>query len=164
MIIRENDNIIDELESVMIQSQDIIDAPLQHKFTDGMYIREIFMPAGSLWTSKIHKTEHPYVVSYGKVAVSIDNNDWYEITAPYTGITKPGTRRVLYILEDCIWTTFHRVDGMKSQYNDLPKEEVEKIVEQIENRILEPHINQITGTDINKEYKELLNNNKNLEL
>lgn len=164
MIIRENDNIIDELESVMIQSPDIIDAPLQHKFTDGMYIREIFMPAGSLWTSKIHKTEHPYVVSYGKVAVSIDSNDWYEITAPYTGITQPGTRRVLYILEDCIWTTFHRVDGMKSEYNNLPKEEIEKIVEQIENKILEPHINQITGTDINKEYKELLNNNKNLEL
>lgn len=164
MIIRENDNIIDELESIMIQSQDIIDAPLQHKFTEGMYIREIFMPAGSLWTSKIHKTEHPYVVSYGKVAVSIDNNEWYEITAPYTGITQPGTRRVLYILEDCIWTTFHRIDGMKSEYNDLPIDEVEKIVEQIENKILEPHINQITGTNINEEYKKILNNNKNLEL
>lgn len=164
MIVRENDNIIDELESIMIQSPDIIDAPLQHKFTDGMYIREIFMPAGSLWTSKIHKTEHPYVVSYGKVAVSIDNNEWYEITAPYTGITQPGTRRVLYILEDCIWTTFHRVDGMKSEYNDLPIEEVEKIVEQIENKILEPHTNQITGTNINEEYKKILNNNKNLEL
>ena len=164
MIVRENDIQIDELESVMIQSPDIIDAPLAHKFTDGMYIREIFMPAGSLWTSKIHKTEHPYVVSHGKVAVSIDAQEWYEITAPYTGITKPGTRRVLYILEDCIWTTFHRIDGMKSEYNDLPLEEVEKIVEQIEDKILEPHINQITGTDINKEYKKILNNNKNLEL
>ena len=166
MIVRENDNRIDELEAAVIQEVDsLIDAPLVHKFTDGMYIREIFMPAGSLWTSKIHKTEHPYVVSYGKVAVSIDADEWYEITAPYTGITTPGTRRVLFILEDCIWTTFHRIDGMKSEFNDLSEEEIKEIVEGIEDKILEPHINYITGTDINKDYKEILNNNiKNLEL
>ena len=166
MIVRENDSRIDELEATIIQEVDsLIDAPLVHKFTDGMYIREIFMPAGSLWTSKIHKTEHPYVVSYGKVAVSIDADEWYEITAPYTGITTPGTRRVLFILEDCIWTTFHRIDGMKSEFNDLSEEKIKEIVEGIEDKILEPHINYITGTDINKDYKEILNNNiKNLEL
>jgi len=164
VIVRENDSRIDELEATIIQEVDsLIDAPLVHKFTDGMYIREIFMPAGSLWTSKIHKTEHPYVVSYGKVAVSIDADEWYEITAPYTGITTPGTRRVLFILEDCIWTTFHRIDGMKSEYNNLSEEEIEKIVEGIEDKILEPHINQITGTDVGKEYKEILKN-KNQEL
>ena len=119
------------------------------------------MPAESLWTSKIHKTEHPYVVSYGKAAVSIDAEEWYEITAPYTGITKPGTRRVLYILEDCIWTTFHRIEGMKSEFNDLSQGEIEKIVEEIENVLLEPHINQITGSDIGKEYKKILENKNN---
>jgi hypothetical protein len=166
VIVRENDSRIDELEATIIHEVDsLIDAPLVHKFTDGMYIREIFMPAGSLWTSKIHKTEHPYVVSYGKVAVSIDADEWYEITAPYTGITTPGTRRVLFILEDCIWTTFHRIDGMKSEFNDLSEEKIKEIVEGIEDKILEPHINYITGTDINKDYKEILNNNiKNLEL
>jgi len=165
MIIRENDEIVDNIEAAMMQFPDeLIDGPLVHKFTDGMYIREIFMPAGSLWTSKIHKTEHPYVVSYGKAAVSIDAQEWYEITAPYTGITNPGTRRVLFILEDCIWTTFHRIDGMKSEFNNLSEEEINKIVEEIEDKILEPHINQITGTDVGKEYKEILNNIKNLEL
>jgi len=165
MIIRENDEIVDNIEAAMMQLPDeLIDGPLVHKFTEGMYIREIFMPAGSLWTSKIHKTEHPYVVSYGKVAVSIDAQEWYEITAPYTGITNPGTRRVLFIIEDCIWTTFHRIDGMKSEFNNLSEEEINKIVEEIEDKILEPHINQITGTDVGKEYKEILNNIKNLEL
>jgi hypothetical protein len=164
MILRENDNIIDDLEASMMGFPDeLIEGPLVHKFTDGMYIREIFMPAGSLWTSKIHKTEHPYVVSYGKAAVSVDADEWYEITAPYTGITKPGTRRVLYILEDCIWTTFHRIDGMKSEYNDLSEKEIEKIVESIEDKILEPHINQITGTNIGEEYKKILQN-QNKEL
>lgn len=164
MILRENDNIIDELEASIMQSpENLVEGPLVHRFTDGMYIREIFMPAGSMWTSKIHKTEHPYVVSYGKAAVSINGEEWYEITAPYTGITQPGTRRVLYIIEDCIWTTFHRIDAMKSEFNNLSENEIEKIVEEIEDKILEPHINQITGTDICKEYKEILEN-KNKEL
>jgi hypothetical protein len=164
MIIRENDDRLDELEVAMLENCEPVHCLTTHKFTDGMYIREIFMPAGSLITSKVHKTEHPYIVSYGKVAVSIDGDDWDEITAPYTGITKPGTRRVLYILEDCIWTTFHRVDDMKSEYNDLNDDEKENIVKEIEEKILEPHVNYLTGTDIKQEYLKALEETKKIEL
>jgi transcriptional regulator NrdR family protein len=52
---------------------------------------------------------------------------------------------------------------MKSEYNDLSEEEIENIVESIEDKILEPHINQITGSDVGKEYREILKN-KNTEL
>jgi hypothetical protein len=164
MIIRENDDRLDELEVAMLENCEPVHCLTTHMFTDGMYIREIFMPAGSLITSKVHKTEHPYIVSYGKVAVSIDGNDWIEITAPYTNITKPGTRRVLYILEDCIWTTFHIVDDMKSEYNDLNDDEKENIVKEIEEKILEPHINYLTGTDIKQEYLKVLEETKKIEL
>ena len=161
---RQNDDRIDELEKAIVENLDLIDCPLVHRFTDGMYIREIFMPMGAIVTSMIHKTNHPFTISKGKALVQIDGGEWEEFVAPYTGITQPGTRRVLYILEDCIWTTFHRIDGMKSDYNDLSDEEKVKIVENIEDKILEPHINLITGTDIGKEYKKILNNTKNLEL
>lgn len=164
MIIRENDDRLDELEVAMLENCEPVHCLTTHMFTNGMYIREIFMPAGSLITSKIHKTEHPYIVSYGKVAVSIDSEDWNEITAPYTGITKPGTRRVLYIIEDCIWTTFHRVDNMKSEYNELSDEEKENIVKEIEEKILEPHVNYLTGTDIKTEYLKALEETKKIEL
>jgi hypothetical protein len=164
MIVRENDNMLDELELSMLEKCEPVHCLTTHKFTDGMYIREIFMPAGSLITSKIHKTEHPYIVSYGKVAVSIDAQEWDEITAPYTGITKPGTRRVLFIIEDCIWTTFHRIDGMKSEYNELSDEQKENIVKDIEEKILEPHLNYLTGTDIKQEYLKSLQEIKNIEL
>jgi hypothetical protein len=162
VIARSNDNVIDELEAVILSNFDVVDCPVKHIFTNGMYIREIFMPAGSLITSKIHKTEHPYTVSYGVVAVSIDGGDWDQITAPYTGITKPGTRRVLYVIEDCIWTTYHPLEDMKSEFNDLNVEEQEKIVNKIEEKILEPHINLLTGTNINIEYKNILNNIKSI--
>lgn len=164
MIVRENDNILDELEVSMLNNLEVIYCPTTHKFTDGMYIREIIMPAGSLITSKIHKTEHPYTISLGRVAVSIDGNDWQEIEAPYTGITQPGTRRVLYILEDCVWTTYHRIDEMKSSFNDLTESEIEGIVKGIEDKILEPHVNYLTGTDIKDEYKKALKETKKIEL
>ena len=83
------------------------DMPLRHVFTPGLYARQIFMPAGSLVISRIHKYEHPFVVSQGRVLVWHLNGSVLDIMAPYMGITKPGAQRVLYILQDTIWTTFH---------------------------------------------------------
>jgi hypothetical protein len=162
IIERENDSIIDKLESVMLEQGEVVDCPLVHRFTDGMYIRQIFMPKGTVITSKIHKTQHPFTVSLGAVAVSIDGGEWDRIVAPYTGITNPGTRRVLYIMEDCIWTTYHPLSDMKSEYNDL--DNIDEILSDIEERILEPHINKITGSNVNDDYKKILETKKNLIL
>lgn len=154
---------IDELEAEMIKG-DLVDCPLSHMFTDGMYIRQIFMPAGSLIVSKIHKTQHPFTISKGKAAVKVNEEEWSLLEAPYTSITQPGTRRVLYILEDCVWTTYHPLDDIKFDYNDMTEEEKLRIVDDIENRIIEPHINSITGTNINDDYKRLLNEIKMLDI
>lgn len=91
-----------------LANQPQIDCPLIHRFTDnGLYTREIFMPAGTFIISKIHKTEHPYVILTGKVKVWIEGEGVQVLSAPCVGITKPGTRRVLEIVEDCRWLTFH---------------------------------------------------------
>lgn len=84
-----------------------IEMPLTHRFTPGLYIREILMPKGAIVISRIHKTTHPFVVSKGRAAVMDEHGRVTQISAPHTGITQPGTRRVLFIHEDCIWTTFH---------------------------------------------------------
>src|SRR5208282_1500573 len=87
-----------------------IECPLKHEFTPGLYIRTIWMPAtkeGTLVLSKIHKTEHPYFISKGSASVWIEGQGWKLLRAPFRGITKPGTRRILFIHEDCVWTTIH---------------------------------------------------------
>lgn len=84
--------------------------PLKHTFVDGAYIREIFMPAGLVLTSKIHKIKHPYFVMKGKCEVITDEG-LHLIEAPYHGITEPGTKRILKILEDTIWITVHSTDS-----------------------------------------------------
>lgn len=115
---------INWLEQAMTVFQPV-DMPVTHRFTPGLYAREIFMPAGTLLSSKIHKTEHPYVVLSGKVSVWVNDDEEILIEGPYVGITKPGTRRVLYIHEDTRWITFH------------PSEETE--LEKLEAQLIEPH-------------------------
>jgi hypothetical protein len=81
--------------------------PLRHLFTPDLYIREILLPKGSLLTTRIHLTEHPFVISSGVVSVWDDECGWLTLYAPHTGITKPGTRRILFAHTDVIWSTFH---------------------------------------------------------
>lgn len=131
---------IDQLEKVMLDNFPMVECPLTHRFTDGLYVREIFMPAGSLITSKIHNTQHQYFVLKGKVVVWIDGEEQI-IEAPHIGITEPNTQRVLYVVEDCIWATSH----------PNPNNET---VEQIEERILAKHDNVLLS-DYQKQ--ELLN-------
>ena len=134
MILRQNDSVIDAIEAEALEYLPAIDCPLTHRFCDGQYIREIVMPAESLVTSAIHKTQHPFIISKGKVSVSIDGGEWEYFEAPHTGITQAGTRRVLYIHEDCVWTTIHK--------NDDNKQDIDAIWD----RIIEPYINQLTNT------------------
>lgn len=96
----------DRLETAMAREPQA-SCPVVHRFTPGLYIREILLPAGTLLTSAIHKTEHPFVVSAGIVRVMEPGKPPVTIEAPYTGITTPGTRRLLYAIADTIWTTFH---------------------------------------------------------
>ena len=88
--------------------------PVRHSFTGsaengtGIYARTVVMPAGSIVVSEVHLTEHPYVITRGKVRVlTADNHKGVLLEAPFHGVTKPGTRRLLLVEEETEWTTFH---------------------------------------------------------
>ena len=98
--------LLDNLEVALAQLPRV-ELPVVHRFTDGMYIREIQIPAGTMLTSMIHKTQHPFVISQGSVKVTSDNEGSIIYEAPYTGVTEPNTRRALHALTDVVWTTFH---------------------------------------------------------
>lgn len=98
-------------------------APLEHSFGDGLYRRTIHMPKGMWLTSKIHKMKHFFFITKGACIVW-DEKGSQLIEAPYEGITLPGTKRLLYILQDCTWTTCHKTDKV-----DLKEIEREIIAE-----------------------------------
>ena len=103
-----------------------VSMPVTHNFSvPGFYIRQIFMPAGTELTSKIHKTRHPFVITQGKCGVLTADGNIVLLSKGHVGITEPGTRRALKIYEDTIWTTFH------------PTEETDLV--KLEAELIEPH-------------------------
>lgn len=83
--------------------------PVKHSFADGCYIREIFMPAQELLVTKIHKKEHAYFLMEGEMSVLTENGVKH-LKAPHHGITKPGTKRIIYTHTDCVFITVHATD------------------------------------------------------
>lgn len=88
--------------------KDFPQAPVvtRHHFSDGMYAREMIMPAGCIVVGALHKTKHLFSLVSGQCEVS----SVYErenITAPYLGETVPGTKRVIYSETGCTWVTYH---------------------------------------------------------
>src|ERR1700743_749061 len=71
---------------------------LNHVFADGIYMRELIIPANSLCTTYIHKTNNLFFIYYGELLVWDDKSKWLHFSAPYKGLTKQGTKRVIYTI------------------------------------------------------------------
>ena len=82
---------------------------VKHTFINGLYVREIFNPAGELIVTKIHKVEHLYLLMKGSMTIMEEGGE-RTITAPHYGVTKAGTKRIIYTHEDCIFITVHATD------------------------------------------------------
>ena len=93
--------------------------PVKHSFADGCYIREIFNPAGELLVTKIHKKEHPFFLMKGKMSILTEEGVKH-LEAPHHGITQPGTKRIIYTHEDCVFITVHATD--KTDIEEIEKE------------------------------------------
>jgi hypothetical protein len=81
--------------------------PLTHKFAPGVYVREIFIPAGMLVVGKIHKHDHPNFLMSGEVLVVTEDGGREHLKAPLSMISKAGTKRIVFALQDTVWITVH---------------------------------------------------------
>ena len=93
---------LEEMMSTMPQ----VELPLKHIFTTGVYAREIFIPAGTCVTGKIHRHAHLNFISRGHVTVRTKDGI-EELRGPCTMVSSAGTKRALVAHEDTIWTTIH---------------------------------------------------------
>jgi hypothetical protein len=96
---------VEQLEE-MLQAYDPAVLPITHHFADGIYAREMFIPAGAVLTGAVHKTTHMCILSKGHVRVATEDGP-VELIAPATLIAQPGAKRAIYALEDSVWTNIH---------------------------------------------------------
>jgi len=82
------------------------DAPLKHWLAPGTYCREIHLTGGTVVVGRIHRHRHMNIISKG--AVTVYTEFGYEhFEAPASFISEAGTKRVVWVHEDTIWTTIH---------------------------------------------------------
>jgi quercetin dioxygenase-like cupin family protein len=97
-----------QLEQKMLE-QPQLDLPVKHHFSQGVYARELFIPAGTLLTGKIHKYEQLNILSQGEMSV-LTEEGVKRVKAPFHIVAPPGTKRIAYAHTDCTWTTIHQTE------------------------------------------------------
>lgn len=77
------------------------ETPLKHYFSDGVCVREMHIPAGSLVIGAAHKTDHITMLLKGILQIRIGEESRL-IEAPYTFEALKGSRKIGYAYTDCI--------------------------------------------------------------
>jgi quercetin dioxygenase-like cupin family protein len=96
---------IERLEEHLVQYEQV-EMPPVHRFADGMYAREITIPADTLMTGKVHKAEHVSIMLSGDMTV-LTEAGMQRIKGPKVFISPPGTKRVGYAHSETVWITVH---------------------------------------------------------
>lgn len=144
---------IDAAEDAMLTSPKfkLVDQPLEHLLIEGLYVRKILNPAGSYVTTETHKFDHPFFVMQGHLRVVTADGEVVELIAPCNGVTKAGTRRLLYAVEDTIFITVHQNPDNET---DLGK---------LRDRLVEPARELQDGKTAHDIFKMKLDEQKSLE-
>lgn len=85
-----------------IKPENEIEIEIEHYFSDGVYARKMYMPAGCTIVGKIHKYRQLNILAKGDVTVYLDEP--VRVQAGFHMVAEPGSQRVFYAHEDSIWT------------------------------------------------------------
>jgi hypothetical protein len=97
---------VNALEAAIREQPETAELDVHHHFSNGVYARELHIPAGCVLVGKIHKFENLNILSAGAMLLVGDNGP-VRVEAPFTVVSPPGTKRAAFALTDCVWTTIH---------------------------------------------------------
>ena len=124
---------VDQLQSLVIKNNDkkgfygdgknipvIDEIPITHKFADQLYIRQMDMKAGQIVVGAIHNHLHVWFLMTGRVLIN-NNGEKIEHIAPCYTVSEPGSRRVIYAVEDSIFVNVHKNPTNTKDIKELEK-------------------------------------------
>ena len=101
--------------------------PVTNYFSEGVYGRELFIPAGTVLVGKIHKFSSLNVLVSGDIGV-LTNDGVRRISPPFVEVSPPGTKRIAYAITDTRWLTVHgthETDVAKIEQHFIAQDEQE---------------------------------------
>lgn len=106
---------VGNLPEILAIEKWLLQSPQGHSETnhyqiEGVYVRSLFIPAGTLLTGKIHNKESIGILAQGTIRIA-NGADSFIVSAPYITIDQPGIKRLGYAETDCTFITVHRTDA-----------------------------------------------------
>ena len=99
---------IPNIQETLLKEGSIREAPpTVHQFGKGVYIREITMPTDSIILGAVHTTKHYNIISKGSCILLDEEGSSTYIEAPCTFESQTGVQKLLYIVDECVWSTIH---------------------------------------------------------
>lgn len=94
------------LEHAIVDNCEPAELKETHHFADGIYGRELFIPAGTVLTGKIHRHSTLNLLIQGDITVTTPEG-MRRIQAPAVFVSEPGTKKAGYAHTDTIWVNVH---------------------------------------------------------
>lgn len=117
--------------------------PLKHEFTDGIYVREMFIPAGTYISGEIHKFEHFVELLEGEIIV-LTEHGYNQLKAPLRFKSKPGVKRVAFTIQDTKWSTIHSNRDNETDLKKLKEHHIAKDFIEYDKSVLKQNNNIIS--------------------
>ena len=102
---------IQDFEDILLEHEQL-DMPVTEYFCNGIYCREITIPAGALVTGHIHKYPCLNIVLTGEIEVVTDEGPKH-CTAGMVFESPAGVKRAARGIVDCRWLTIHLDPGQR---------------------------------------------------
>lgn len=133
----------DSLATDMLK-QEQVDCPVVHHFYPGIYMREVFFPAGTLAIGHAQRFDHLNIVLRGRVTMINLDGTTGEIVAPTIFMGQAG-QKIGYINEDTVWlnaypTTETDIEKLEATYLDksdlwkshLAEHKIDRVIDRID--------------------------------
>lgn len=84
-----------------------VETPITNHFAHGIYGREMFIPAGTVITGKIHLYSTLNILLSGEIHITGEDGSVQRIEAPQVFVTEPGTKKVCFAHTDARFMNVH---------------------------------------------------------
>ena len=122
-----NKNVIPTMAQIQALQNEMAQMPqvelqTEHYFSEGMYCRKVWRPAGTIIVGKVHKKDHFFMCAQGEI-VAWSEKGMVKLCAGDIIESKSGTKRVTLALTDAIGITIHKTE--KIDLNEIEAELIE---------------------------------------
>lgn len=90
--------------------------PIRQWFENGFYVREMYVPAETLFVGRPHRHGHRIELVQGKV-LHVEEHRKVHVEAPFTMHSTPGYQTVFYTKTDILGRTYHSIDYMSAAHD-----------------------------------------------